>query len=376
MRQKGAWSEARFVSRAATVAMRGSSTFEGEQRARQGKGLDSLVDPKERGVIREAKNLLVPVGGRFELKFGIAMPVKSDIDTTGSMGGNVDIAFKVQPKVQNLLVQGRNAVLKRYHTQIATGAIQDEVDQFPYEISQFEPDNEVERQMGLLVPEREGGDTPEEYQIGLFSTGYLTRSSISKYGLRGYYFAIGDVWGHDSIEERLLLRVFGPRVFEFAFGNKPQSMPSVREVAQKCLQDWHVFFLRVGTDQMAGQWWSRIIGEERIVQLPRTENLAEVQAVIIGLTEGTLDLQNAVDFLREARISNAEARRIVEACAGIPIGLQKTFANFEKIPQAGALFANRGDIWPIGTVTADAGEKFDMPASAKPDKPDAPEWKL
>src|SRR3989344_9106985 len=178
MRAKGSFSVAAYESRAKTIATvgRGSATFEGEERVRQGKGLDSLVDPKERGVIRMSNNLLVPEGDRFVLKFGVAMPVKTDIDTTGSMGGNVNIAFRVQPKVQNLLIQGKSAVLSRYHTQMATGIIQDEQDSYAYMISQFEPDNEVERQMGLLVPERSGGDEPEEYQLGLISTAYLTKT--------------------------------------------------------------------------------------------------------------------------------------------------------------------------------------------------------
>src|SRR3989338_317394 len=153
MREKGAWSQTRYKAAATAVAARGGvATFEGEQRVRQGKGLDPLVDPSKYDVVRFSNNLLVPKGDVFELKFGVAMPVKTDVDTTGSMGGNVDIAFRVQPKVQNLLIQGKSAVLQRYHTQMATGAVQDEGDNFAYEVSQFEPDNEVERQMGLLVP--------------------------------------------------------------------------------------------------------------------------------------------------------------------------------------------------------------------------------
>ncbi|MBI4118493.1 MAG: hypothetical protein HY455_03095 [Parcubacteria group bacterium] len=367
-----------YTSRAAVAKKLGSVTFEGEQRAKQGKGLDSLVDPKERGVIREANNLLVPVPGsdEFELKFGVAIPVETDVDTTGSMGGNVEIAFKVQPKVQNLLIQGGNAVLRRYHAQLCTGVVQDRVDQFPYQRSMFEPDNEVERQMGLLVPERSGGDSTEDYQLGLFAAAHLTRAAITEYGLRGYYFSVGDEIGRDSFDGRVLEQVFGPSVLEKAFGKgSPQSLPSTVEVAKKLLRNWHGFFLQVGNNRYTAEWWSKVLGEERVIRLPKTEDLAEVQAVIIGLTEGVLDLQSAVDFLKEAKVTASEAKRIVEACSGIPIGLQTTLPNFDKIPMAGATFASREDIWPIGTKGSPprSKSKDKKPAPKGKEKPD---WKL
>src|SRR3989344_6916092 len=132
MRTKGGWSDATYRTRALAAKDRGTATYEGEDRARQGKALDPLVDPSKYDVVRMANNLLVPDGEEFVLKFGAAMPVETDLDTTGSMGGNVDIAFRVLPKVQNLLVQGESAVLRRYHVQIATGIIQDRVDRYPY----------------------------------------------------------------------------------------------------------------------------------------------------------------------------------------------------------------------------------------------------
>ena len=44
-----------------------------------------------------------------------------------------------------------------------------------------------------------------------------------------------------------------------------------------------------------------------------------------------------------------DAKRVVEACKGVPLGLQKSYPNFDKIPMAGATFKSRDDIWPIGS---------------------------
>ncbi|KKS37064.1 MAG: hypothetical protein A3G49_00675 [Candidatus Sungbacteria bacterium RIFCSPLOWO2_12_FULL_41_11] len=379
MREKREWSEATYRSSKSEADKRGSSTFRGEERAQRGEGLDPLVDPAKYGAVREARNLLVPDGEEFVLKFGVAMPVESDLDTTGSMSGNVDIAFRVLPKVQNLLVQGTRAVLRRYHTQIATGVIQDQGDTFPYQRSQFEPDNEVERQMGILVPERGGGDAPEEYQLSLFAAAYLSQTDIRKYGLKGYYFIVGDELGRDRLDRRLLQQVFGASVFEKAFGPNPsQSLPSIAEVAKKALEDWHVFFLQVGANEDTVKWWTKLLGRERVIRLPKTEDLAEVQACVIGLTEGVISIETLSDALSANRASEAE--RIARAVAGIPVGLQATYPNFTNIPSIGARFRSRNDIWPM-----DADAKTGKLKSSKKEpkapktgdkKKDDADWKL
>lgn len=392
MRKKGEHSSRVHEELRAEAATRGSVTFRGEERAQQGRGLDPLVDPKEHGVIRFANNLLVPDGNQFILATGVAMPVKSEPDTTGSMGRNVEIAFSVIPKVQHLLVQGSRAVLGRYHVQIATGVIQDRLDRFAYQISQFEPDNEVDRQMGLLVPEKGGGDSTEDYQLGLFATAFLTKTSISRYGLKGYYFPIGDEIGRNTLpfiypkgigreyphlrewEGRdLLQRVFGESVLEKAFGTtNPQSLPSTRELGTMVQERWHTYFLQVGDSAHTTRWWSEILGRERVVKLPRTEYVAEVQACIIGLTEGVIDLQNAVEFLiTEARMDQGAAHQVALAVANIHMKAQAKFPNFTKIPMAGARFASREDIWPVD-------EAQTTKPSAKPEPPagDKIDWNL
>ncbi|MDE1970252.1 MAG: hypothetical protein KGI50_01615 [Patescibacteria group bacterium] len=378
MREKGDWSAVSYASTMKEVATRGggSSTYAGEQRVREGKGLDPLVDPRMYDVIRSSNNLLVPRDdGAFTLEFGVAMPVETDLDTTGSMGRNVDVAFSVLPKVQNLLVQGENAVLRRYHTQIATGVIQDQIDRFPYQRSQFEPDNEVERQMGLFVPEKNGGDVIEDYQLSLFALTYLTRTSIAEYGLKGYFFVLGDERGRDRTEAALLARVFGPDVFQKAFGSPQQrEFPSLKEIGKKAVKDWHVFFLQVGSNVEAANWWSAILGRERVIKLPRTEDVAEIQACIIGLTEGVLDLQSAGDFLETAKVSRERARKVVDVLRGIPLGLQKTYANFDRIPKPGAVFASREDIWPVGGKNKVA--KKDSAAAKPGANADDESWQL
>jgi hypothetical protein len=206
--------------------------------------------------------------------------------------------------------------------------------------------------MGMLVPERSGGDEAEDYQLGLYSTARLTRTSITGYGLRGYYFVVGDVTGRDRVDPGLCKTIFGPEKIDLS---EPLS---TFELGKELLQRWHGFFLQVGSNAAAAKWWGRVFGSDRVVQLPRTEYLAEVQACLIGLCEGVLDLQSAVDFLQSgASISKDAAKQVVRACASTPIGAQAALPNFDKIPLAGARFARREDLWPSGGPAEPAAEK-------------------
>ncbi|HSI21352.1 MAG TPA: hypothetical protein VLA04_06740 [Verrucomicrobiae bacterium] len=341
MRDKGGWSSTTYETTTREIAKSGKSVTElGEQHVRTHGRLDPLVDPKTHGVKRESLSLMSPQGdGTFLLLEGVAIPVKTGLDTTGSMGDNVARAFKVLPKAQHYLVQGEGALLESYHVQIATAVIQDVEDKIPYQHSEFEPDNEVDRQMRLLSPEGGGGDAPEDYDLDIFYTAERTVTSISGYGLKGYHFIVGDEIGRGRLGEHAMQK---------AFGLSSQGVPSTEELAQKLLQGWHGFYLQVGDHLHTTEWWRRMLGSDRVVLLPSTDDLAEVQAAIIGLTEGKLDLQSALDFLTDtARVSKAKARQIVQAVAHIPLRAQAILPNHGKLPTKGSIFASRTDLWPI-----------------------------
>lgn len=341
-RKKGAWSSETFESTAATLRAKGGPvTFRGEQRSQEGRGLNPLIDPRTHDARREALNLLVKHDDAWRLDFGIAMPVTTALDTTGSMGRNVDIAFGVIPSIQSLFVQGAQAVLSRYHVQFATAVIQDVGDEHPYQHSEYEPDNEMEVQMQMLVPERSGGDSTEDYQLDLWYTAFRVRTMIVNYGLKGYHFIVGDERGRDYLRPGSVSRVFGV--------DDLQSNIGAEELGHQVLQGWHTFFLQVGDLDYTTVYWAKVLGRDRVVILPRTENIAEVQAVIIGLTEGVLDLQSAADFLTDfARTSPRNVENIVRAVAHVPLRVQADLPNFGRIPPAGSIFASREDTWPIG----------------------------
>ncbi|MCX6795501.1 MAG: hypothetical protein NT165_02105 [Candidatus Falkowbacteria bacterium] len=104
----------------------------------------------------------------------------------------------------------------------------------------------------------------------------------------------------------------------------------------------------VGPEPHVIRYWEGIFGPERVIVLPETELLPEVQAAIIGLTEGTLTLETVEEFLTsQAKINSTQASQIKRAVAGIPLCAQMLLPNFEIIPMKGDKFANKRDLWPI-----------------------------
>lgn len=343
----------------------GSATHIGEKRQSQGLGLHPLVDPSAYDVIRRSISWLEPEGDHFTLLRGVAMLEETRLDTTGSMGNNVEIAMEVLPATYKLLSSGSSAVLCRYDLQMITSIFGDVCDKYVLCRSQAEMDERIAEQMTYMFPEHKGGDTPEDPQYGLFGGAFLTWTSINQYGLKYYDFTVSDAPGRDYLDAKILVRVFGNSVFEKMTENgyqiNPQKLPSTKEVVNSLSQRAHVFFLQVGNSVETAQFWRRIYGSERTVVIPKTELLPYVKAAIIGLTEGVLDIQTTEEFLRNSNLPQTDARQITRAVAGIPIGAQAALPNFGKIPLRGAKFAKKGDMWPIGTSAA-AGDEPSVPA--------------
>ncbi len=152
----------------------------------------------------------------------------------------------------------------------------------------------------------------------------------------------------------------------------PKNLPDTKEVVDELKKRAHAFLLQVRNESSTGGFWRRMYGKDNLVVIPTTEYLPFVKAAIIGLTEGTLNLQTVGEFLEQgmgkAGVSKSvrrhqagsikdEADKIVRAVSGIPIGAQAALPNFDKIPARGSVFANRGDLWPIDDGKSAASKK-------------------
>jgi len=338
----------------------GPATAKAEQQACSTGTLHQLVDPKGYGVIRRSLPRFVQRSdGLWELTNGPPMPMETRVDTTGSMGGNVEVAIRVLPDAFELC----SGVLPGWDLQMATGIFGDVQDvpsgqpdsvrgRFTLCRPQFEMTAEkIVEQLTLMVPLKQGGDNPEDPQYGLFGGAYLTSAYVSRIGLLGYDFTVSDAPGRNRLDRNFLRCIFGEEVFAMVAENghniNPSNLPTTTEVVTDLLRRAHAFFLQVGDSRETTRFWEPVFGPDRVVMLPTTELLPHVQAVIIGLTEGTLGLGDVKEFLQRANVCSSDATSITRAVANIPIGAQAAFPNFAKRPKKGDLYKGKTDTWPI-----------------------------
>ena len=349
-------------------------TRNAEQKAFSTGKLNFQVDPSEMGVIRLSKAYFVldEETGLWKLEYGIPMPIETRLDTTGSMGNNVDIALEALPRQYNLC----SSVLPEFALQLATGIFGDCDDRFVLCRPKFAHSAErlVER-LTLMVPEKQGwGNGGEDPHYGLFGAAYLTDARIDKYGLKGYDFTVSDEPARSDFRKDQLIRIFGPDVFEKVAENgfkiDKNDIPSTQEVVQDLLKRAHAFFIQINYDSNTTVFWKCMFGSDRVVSLHDIKYLPHLQALIVGLTEGNLTMSTASDFLTENGASQPTAERIVRSVAHIPMGAQAILrAKLDKpLPKKGDLFNEKTDIWPV--------ELTDIPPKKKAPtkKKDKIEW--
>lgn len=329
----------------------GDASYAGRQHYKETGALHALVDPAGYDLVRKSWPRYDELpSGKFKLGVGIPMLVENLFDTTGSMAGNIKLTFKSLPKQFDLLAAGANPLLGRYDTQIMNAIFGDVRDKFVLARTQAEMDVRIAEQLVLMIAEGQGGDEPEDPEYGLFGAAFLTDPFIIRYGLLPYHFMITDATSHGRVDRQNLIRVFGETVFERCSDNgfpiDPQDFPMKTDEIVKALKKRaHAFAIMVG--EGSAKYWKGYYGDERVVVIATTEHIAYVEAAIIGLTEGVLDLQSVVGFLTETGCSATVAREIQRAVAHIPLGAQTLFPNFDKIPGKGAVFANKHDLWPV-----------------------------
>ena len=343
-----------------------TSTKRGEQQARATGRLNPLVDP--RGLRESRMRFAQRTDNKlWQVTVGCPITYEARVDTTSSMGDHADRALDVLQDTYEMA----SHFLPGCDLQMSTGIFNDRADQFVLCRPQFEMESEkIVEQFTYLVPERLGGDPPEDPQYGLLAAAGLTDSYANKIGIYGYDFTVSDQAGRDRLEPAIMDKVFGSEVYDLLAKNGHQisraDLPSTTEVVQVLLKRAHAFFLQVGTTSAATRFWTRVMGHERVVILPRTELIPHVQAVIIGLTEGTLDILQIEEFLSERQVIAEEATQIAEAVTHIPIKAQADLPNFNRRPKKDDLFRNKTDLWPIDAEEVPERSADTPPTATKP----------
>ncbi len=324
-----------------------SVTAKAEQRSRNTGKLDPSVDPAVMVIRRSLCPFEETPDGRYVLSVGCPMDIESTCDTTGSMGSNVQTIIEVLPDTYDTIAK----VLPGYNVQLALGIFGDKCDRFVMNRPQFEMTAEkIVGYISNLVPEKDGGDAPEDPQYAVFGAAYLTDTYTNRLGLKGYHFVITDAPMHRDLDPDIIERIYGENVWQHLKDNgHPEitrtSLPDVYDLFKDLHKRAHAFLIEVGGPISD---FKHFYDQAHRVCINDTRCLPAIEAAIIGLTEGTLQPMDVRQFLKDNQVSESNIRRAMDGLNNVRFGVQRELEqkSGNRIPQKGDIFASKQDLQP------------------------------
>lgn len=247
-------------------------------------------------------------------------------DVTGSMGG---IPVTLQTKLPELLGL---LLRKGYVTdpQILFGAIGDATcDQVPLQVGQFESDNRMDENLeNIFLEGGGGGQQTESYELAMYFIARHTDIDCwNKRGHKGYLFIIGDEMAYPAVNKGQV---------RDHIGDGMQSDISTAEIVRELKQRYHVFYIlpknaSYGGDKNILSFWRKLLGQN-VLELEDPEAVCETIALTIGMMEGTTDLYQGADDLREFGTAERMLQVVTTALASIPASVTRVKAQGKLLP--------------------------------------------
>ncbi|MGW2159674.1 hypothetical protein [Nonomuraea sp. NPDC001699] len=291
----GIWSTNVYDSAARYRAATGSSAFAySDGGARQ---VHPDLDPC--GVTRESRD-------SAEHPDSLAIAVLFDV--TGSMRA---VPRGLQTRLPDLLGL---LLRKGYATdpQIMFGAIGDATcDRAPLQVGQFESDNRMDDQLGLILLEGGGGGQKREsYELAMyFMARHTSIDCHEKRGRRGYLFVIGDEMPYPRVSRNQVGDLVGDRL---------TAPLGVADIVAELTRKYDVYFILPQGASYAGDpevldAWRDLLGQN-VLELDDLDAVSETIALTVGLGEDAIGLDEGLEDLAElgstagASVSRALAR--------------------------------------------------------------------
>lgn len=186
------------------------------------------------------------------------VPIILNLDVTGSMGTIPhQLIQEGLPKLMGSLIQRgvEDAAL------LFTAIGDHEVDQYPFQVGQFESgDEELDTWLTrTYIESGGGGNMGESYLLAhYFAANRVEIDSLGKRGQKGFLFTLGDEPGLSSISSKDLERIFGPGQYKNY---------TDQELLEEASKKWHVFHLLITRGwqrESAAKYWKQILGERCI----------------------------------------------------------------------------------------------------------------
>ena len=314
-----------------------------EESARTTGKLNPIVDPAVKPM-RFSKIRLDPHNKKWVVTVGCPIDIELSCDTTGSMGGEVDTEMKVLPDLYDAIAK----VLPGYDPQLCLGIFGDLGDRIALCRPQFEMTaDKIVEYLKEMAPQRQGqGNHGEDPQYAMFARAYLTDAYTNHIGLKGYHFIITDEPYHNHLKKDSITRIFGDDVFEDDLKFMKDKMPSLKTMVETLKEKTHQFVLILRDHYYSDtvELWEKLCGKNSVILIRSTKQLPLIISAIIGLTEGTIEVTDLPEYLRDANDDT-----LIRQISKIDIGAQAKLRHAlpHPVPRAGDIFAKKEDIWPI-----------------------------
>jgi len=295
----------------------GGSAWDGDFYASRGitrtaKGIDTFAASVKVLAQNKSEWAVLPELNPFGLKFresrdSVVHPKSKAIafwfDVTGSMSDHPKIIQKKLGSLMNLLIDGKIVD----DPQVLFGAVGDVTnDKIPLQIGQFESGIEMEDDLIKIVLEGGGGSTRQEsYELAMYATAYHTSCDcFEKRKEKGYCFIIGDEEAYENI---------APATIEKLFGSKIGQDISLQTVLDELTSKFNFYFLLPKhTPPSAIKFWKDLIGSNAVHLKNETDTISELVAMIIGLGNKTINLDDVVSRLTKVSVNKSNSQKIFD----------------------------------------------------------------
>lgn len=326
----GSWSTTTHTANtSAKRAMGYASSFAYDEDIKKGKVVakvhESLDPAKLAGEL--SPNAGTPVREAFDsTEHPNSVPIAVVFDETGSMGDAPKILQEKLPMLFGLL-QRRGYVEDPQLLFAAVGDGQRISERAPYQIGQFESDNRGAEQLENFYLEGNGGGGNHESYAGLayYLAFHTDLDSVKKRGKKGYLFFIGDERLYKTVNEKEIRHYMGDAVGDAFKQRFEGSEADTKEIFAKLQESFEVVLLFPQAETFydtsscfasnAGHTasgptygWADVLPKENMLVLESAETVSETIALLIGIAEGTVDLEEAEeDLVAEGATAGAAA---------------------------------------------------------------------
>lgn len=207
------------------------------------------------------------------------------LDVTGSMGENADILARQGLGVMVSEILKRKPVSDPHIMCMAIGDVR-ENDKAPLQVTQFEADIKIAKQLESLYLERGGGgNSTESYNLAWhFAALHTSIDCHEIHQRKGYLFTIGDEEPQKGLLASEIRRVYG---------NEETQDYTNEQLLNMAAQKYHIYHIiveqsshaRMNMDSIV-KAWNKEIGSQRVLRLVKNEDLAEVIVSAIQVNEG------------------------------------------------------------------------------------------